>query len=136
MADITKHLLASTLTPQHEVQAYTVTLKRSLAANDAAQDDSIQLMTIGQNARINGACTFLKTSATLGASATAKLQRNRDGTRVDLTIATTAGSAGIVSGVTKGCLDLLAGDIIEVLIAGAGQSAAADIEVDMLLQSK
>ncbi|WP_162987025.1 hypothetical protein [Sphingomonas paeninsulae] len=49
-------------------------------------------------------------------------------------MATTAAGASVVSSATIGCVDLVAGDIIEALVGGAAVSAAAAIEVDLLLQ--
>lgn len=138
MAILTTYLLASTVTPQLDVGAYINTQKRNLnnlAANGSAypqNGDNVQVLTIQRNARLLNSHVVAK--ATLGAGATVKLQRNRAGARVDLTVATTAGGASVVNSATIGPLDLLAGDIIELLVGGANVSAAADVEIDLLLQ--
>lgn len=138
MAVLTFYLLPSVITPQLDVGLYCNTQKRTIdnsAANGGAypaNGDNIQLFTIQRNCRMLEA--DLKTLATLGATATVKLQRNRSGTRIDLTGATTAGGASVVNSTTIGNVDLLAGDIIELLVGGANISAAAGVEVDLLLQ--
>jgi hypothetical protein len=50
------------------------------------------------------------------------------------TIATTAGGPSLVTGATIGPQDILAGDIIQLLVGGANVGAAAAIEVDVRLQ--
>jgi hypothetical protein len=132
MATVSKHLLASTLTPIVDVSTYHLTRKVALASGDASNGDNIQLATILRGGRLF--TSHLRTSGTLGAGATLKLQRNRGGTRVDLTGATTAGGASYVNGSAIGPLDVQAGDIIEALVGGANIAAAADIEVDLSLQ--
>jgi hypothetical protein len=64
----------------------------------------------------------------------AEAQKNSGGTRTDLTIATTAGGASYVTSATIGPVDVIAGDIIELLVGGANISAAAAVEVDITLQ--
>lgn len=132
MADVKTYLLASTLTPMIDVGAYMVTQKLTIASGAANNADSIQLLTIQRAARLGS--SHLRTLATLGASATVKLQRNRAGVRVDLTTATTAGGASLVNSSTIGPVDLQAGDVIELLVGGANITGAAGVEVDLLLQ--
>lgn len=133
MAIITTHLLASVLTPLVEVAAHILRRSVTFAATGIANGDNVQLLTIGRNCRLFN--SFLVTSATLGAGATLQLQRNRGGTRVNLTAATTAGGASVVNGDTIGPVDLQSGDIIEALVGGANVAASATVSVDLLVQS-
>ncbi len=132
MAVVNTYALPATETPEIHAGAFTITRVMAIASGAAASGDNITVLTMGRNARLNQ--SFLRNGGTLGASCTLKLQRNRGGTRTDLTVATTAGSASVVSGITIGPVDLLAGDIIEMLVGGANIGAAATVEVDLLLQ--
>ncbi len=132
MPVVNTYALPATQTPEIHAGAFTITRVLPIASGAASNADNITVLTIGRNARLTMA--FLRNSATLGASCTLKMQRNRGGTRTDLTVATTAGSASVVSGITLGPVDLLAGDIIELLVGGANIGAAASVEVDLLLQ--
>lgn len=132
MADVKTYLLASTVTPMLDVGTYMLTLKPAIANAAAANGDSIQLATIQRNCRMGSA--HLRALATLGAAATVKLQRNRGGVRIDLTVATTAAGASLVNSSTIGPVDLQGGDIIELLVGGGNIAAAAGVEVDLLLQ--
>jgi hypothetical protein len=95
----------------------------------AAAGDSITLFTAPHDIRMNTA--HLRQAAGGGAGVTLKLQRNRAGVRTDLTATTTANTAGVVSSATVGPQDILAGDTVEVLVAG-GVNAAIGIEYDLL----
>lgn len=97
----------------------------------AAAADNIQLLTIPNDMRLLG--THLRVPNDLGAGVTLKLQRNRGGVRIDIGLVTTAATAGVVLGTGLLPVDLLAGDIIEVLTAG-GASAAKVIEYDLTVQ--
>jgi hypothetical protein len=132
MAVITSLLLASTLTRQHEVGLYNLNRTVDVPATGIANGDNVQLLTIGQGARLVGA--HVKTSATLGAGATLQLQRNRGGVRTNISAATAAGAAGYANGNAIGPVDLQRGDIIEALVGGAGITSAATVEVDLQLQ--
>lgn len=132
MAVITTYLLANTVTPQLDVGLYVNTQKRTIASPFPANTDNVQIFTIQRNCRMLSA--HLRVGATLGTGATIQLQRNRGGTRVNLTAATTAAAAGVVTSVAIGPLDLQAGDIIELLVGGADITASAAVEIDMALQ--
>lgn len=93
--------------------------------------DSVTLFTAPHDMRLYGA--HLRQGANVGANVTLKLQRNRGGTRVDLTASTTAATAGVVSGSGLVPIDILAGDTIEVLVSG-GVNAAVAIEYDLLVR--
>ena len=95
--------------------------------------DSQVLLTMPFAARVFTA--WLRVPATMGAAHTGKLQK-RDvdtGVATDLTLTTTAATAGVV--VSTGLLpvDLKAGDTIEYLASGANAVASA-IEVDLSMQ--
>jgi hypothetical protein len=83
----------------------------------AAAADNITLLTFPNAGRIVNA--HLKVPATLGASVVLKMQKNSGGTRTDLTVATTAATAGVVTSATIGPVDFAAGDTIELLVSGA-----------------
>lgn len=97
----------------------------------AAAGDSITLFTMPHDARALSA--HLRVPADLGASVVCKLQRNRGGTRTDLTVATTAAQAGVVNSAGVLPVDLLAGDTVEVLVSGAVNAAKA-VEYDVQCQ--
>lgn len=132
MATNTTYLTSSLLTPAQDVGAGILTKKFTLAAGPAS-GDNVQLFTVSRNCRMSVA--FLKAVGTLGASCTAKLQKNTSGSRSDLTIATTAGGASVVNNSTIGCVDLVAGDIIEILIGGASVGTGSAVEVDLVIDS-
>jgi hypothetical protein len=134
MARISTLALVATLTPMVDVSVYNVTNKLAVANAGANNGDLIEVFTVGRNARCVGADVNAK--GTLGAGCTVKLQRYRpsDTTTSDLTIATTAGGPSLVTGATIGPQDILAGDIIQLLVGGANVGAAAAIEVDVRLQ--
>lgn len=132
MATVTTYLTSSLLTPGQDVGAGILTKKLTLAAGPAS-GDNIQLFTVSRNCRMSAA--HLRVAGTLGASCTIKLQKNTGGTRSDLTIATTAAGASVVSSATIGCIDLVAGDIIELLVGGASVGTGAAVEVDLVIDS-
>lgn len=133
MATIATLLVAATLTPMVDVGSYNLHASFPVSSGLAGNGDSIQCFTVLRNARLFSA--GIKTKASLGAGATVKLQRNRGGVRVDLTAATAAATVdAFASSALIGPQDLIAGDIIEMLVGGAGVTAAAAVEVDVLLQ--
>jgi hypothetical protein len=69
-------------------------------------------------------------SATLGAACTVQLRVNRAGVFTTLTAASTAAAAS-VNRMNAAPMFLLAGDIIELLVAGAAVGAAANVTVDL-----
>jgi hypothetical protein len=69
-------------------------------------------------------------SATLGAGCTVQLRVNRAGVFTALTAASTAAAAS-VNRMNAAPMLLLAGDIIELLVGGAGVGAAANVTIDL-----
>jgi hypothetical protein len=132
MAVVTTFLTASTAQPILDTGLYCVTKKFTAPATGANNADNLQLIPILRAGRL--VTTHLNVKGTLGASATVKAQKNSGGTRTDLTIATTAGGASLVTSATIGPVDVIAGDIIELLVGGANISAAAAVELDITLQ--
>lgn len=99
-----------------------------------AQNDSQVIATQRHSGRLVTA--HLRVPANLGAGATAKLQK-RDvgtGTAVDITAATTAATAGVVSSAGLLPIDFNDGDTIELLVSGAATTVAATIEIDLQMQ--
>ncbi len=134
MARIATLLLASTLVPVVDVSVYNLFCGPALTAGIAAVGDVVDVAPIIRNARLVAA--DIRALATLGAAATVKLVRFRpsDGTTVDLTAATTAGAASYANSNLIGPQALLAGDVIQLAVAGGNISAAAIVEVDVRLQ--
>ncbi|HEV2078702.1 MAG TPA: hypothetical protein VGR19_02230 [Allosphingosinicella sp.] len=132
MAIIASLLVSSVLTPMVDVSTYDLRGSFNLTNGLAAAGDNIQCFTIQRNGRLHGA--HLKALASLGVGTTLQLQRNRGGVRINLTAATTAGAASYVNSNAIGPVDVLAGDIIEILVGGANITAASAVEVDLLLQ--
>lgn len=133
MAEVTTHLLASPITPVLDVGLYNVNRSISIGATDADNGDYMPVLTVQRAGRIVGA--QLAVDDTLGAGCTLKLAQYRDGASVrDLTVATTAGAASRVSGITLLPQDLEAGDEIVLVVGGADIAAAAGAEIDVQLQ--
>lgn len=114
-----------------DMNAYDVNDKVQLPVT--ANGDSQVLLTMPHNARLYGA--HLTVPAGLGAGVVCKLQKRAiaDGAAVDITAASTAATAGIVTGTGLVPIDVLAGDTIEILVSG-GASVAGLIAYDLLLQ--
>lgn len=108
---------------------YNITDKPTLPA--AASADRIVLFTFPHAVRMSAA--HLKVPATLGASATVKLQKNSSGTYTDITAISTAATAGSISSSAIGPIDFAAGDTVEVLVGG-GALTAGQVEYDILCQ--
>lgn len=99
-----------------------------------ANADSQVIFTMPSAGRITSAHVTVPNS--LGGAATLKLQK-RDvdsGVAVDLTTATTAATAGIVSGAGLVPLDYKVGDTIELLVGGGAVAAQASTNVRVDLQ--
>lgn len=108
------------------------TYKPALPAT--AQNDSQVIATQRHAGRLYGA--HLRVPANLGAGATLKLQK-RDvdsGVATDISLTTTAATAGVVAGTGLLPVDFKDGDTIEVLVSGAATNTAAVIEIDLLMQ--
>ncbi len=130
MAKNSTLLLARVLTPSLPVGAYNVTRKVAIPAGVPA-GDQVQLFTITQAGRISVA--FLNQLASAGVGVTLQLVRNRGGVLTNLTAATAAGAASVVSNNAIGGVDVAVDDIIEVSVAG-GPTVAVNIETDVQLQ--
>src|SRR4051812_10413458 len=115
MADLTTFQNTARTQRQNDVGLYNRNKTISVVSASAAQNDTLQLIPINRACRLVDA--WLQHSATLGASCTATLRRNRGGTRTAITAATTAGAASAVSATKP--IDLAVDDVIEVLISGA-----------------
>lgn len=134
MANVTTYLRSSLLNKLVEIAAFIWSTGAIAIANAAAANgDRMQIFTVTRNMRLMQA--IMAVDATLGASCTIKLQRDRSGVFTDLTIATTAGGASIVTSATLGAFDLIVGDVITVLVGGAAVGAAANVTIDLLVQS-
>ena len=96
-----------------------------------ANGDRQVLFTAPHAMRVSAA--HLRVPATLGASVVCKLQKNSATVYTDLTAATTAATAGVVTSAGLLPLDMAAGDTVELLVAGAA-STAGGIEYDVNVQ--
>lgn len=132
MAVLSNFLKPAKLVTVQDVGLFDLITRVTFPATGIGNGDNVQLLTVPCNLRLTSA--ILGVLATLGASATVKLQLNRGGVRSDLTVATTAGGPSLGTSNSIGPKDLLTGDIIEILTAGAAPSASADIVVDMIVQ--
>ena len=133
MADVNSVLKAKVLNRLMEVYAFLQTYAFALTSGIANNGDRIRLIQVTRAMRVFQ--SFLSVSATLGASATVQLQRDRAGVYTNMTVATSAGAASIVSSITLGAIDLAVDDYVVLLVGGANITAAATVTVDMLTQS-
>lgn len=136
MPDNTFHLIPQTQNRIVDVGAFIMrnaiaTLASGTAARPQANGDYIRLFTI--SAPLMLASVVVGVSATLGASCTVQLFRNRAGTRVALTEASTAAAANRLL-MSAQPLDLAVDDIIELAIAGAAITAVATIDTMLTVQ--
>lgn len=121
--------LAATQVRSLDTNLYDIIGKPVLPA--VAAGDNVTLFTAPHAMRVTSA--HLRVPATLGAGVVCKLQKNSGGVRTDLTAATTAATAGVVSSAGLLPVDMAAGDTVEVLVSG-GASTAGAIEYDVIAQ--
>ena len=129
MADITNVLIAAKDHRIVDVGDFHIRNRFTASATAgaigyAANGDDIKLITIAAPLRLLE-CT-LAISATLGAACTMQLFHNRGGTRTALTAASTATAANLLR-MTAQPIDMVAGDQIEIRVAGANILTAAAI---------
>lgn len=132
MANITTKLRSTLLNRMLPVGTYVDTIKLVTANALAAIGDRVQLLTITRNTRLIQA--IMSVDATLGAACTIQLQIDRSGVYTNVTLATTAGGASVVNSTTLGAFDLLEGDVLSLLVGGAGIAAIANIAIDLIEQ--
>lgn len=128
MANVTTYLTPATRVRTVDVGQFTITKSVDIPNAGAAQNDAIQLFTLPCDMRVTDAIQAV--SATLGAACTVQLRVNRSGVFTTLTAASTAAAAS-VNRMNAAPMFLLAGDIIELLVAGAAVGAAANVTVDL-----
>lgn len=106
--------------------------KLAFISGIANSGDNVEVFTFAPQAKGRLTSVIVRQSATLGASATIAAQINRAGTRTTLTGATTAGAASKVDGGTNANMpfDVLGGDVLELVVAGANIGASATVTVD------
>lgn len=134
MARIASLMIAATLVPIVDVSVYNLNARPALTPGIAAVADTIDVAPMLRAGRVVAA--DVRQLATLGAGATVKLVRFRpsDNSTEDLTVATAAGGAAYANGNTIGPRDVLAGDVLQLVVGGANITAAAIVEVDVRLQ--
>lgn len=133
MANVTTYLAPATRMRVVDVGQFTLTLANAIANAAANNGDAIQLVTLPCNLRVTDA--ILAVGASLGAGCTVQLRVNRAGVFTTLTAASTAAAAS-VNRMNAAPMDLLAGDIIELIVGGANVGAAANVTVDLELNRK
>lgn len=132
MADVTSIKIANTLVPQKDCgEAFAISANFALAADLLDNGERAELFEFQRDGVILAAA--FEIDAGLGASTTLKLQKeNVDGDAwVDLSAASTANTAEREEGVAS--VRVLAGEKIVVLLGGADQSVASNMEVDVLM---
>lgn len=101
----------------------------------AALNDNIEVHLFTAEQRIHN--VVVRQSGTLGLSCTVQARLNSGGTRTNLTpVATTAAAASritadVVTAQVGVPADVARGDVLELLVGGAGITAAATITVDL-----
>ena len=133
MADVNTVIKPKVLNRLMEVYAFLQTYAFALTSGIALNGDRICLIQITRAQRIVTA--FLNVSATLGASATVQLQRDRAGVYTNITVATSAGAASTVSNITLGPVSLDVDDYVVLLVGGANITAEATATIDLLGQA-
>lgn len=129
MALVSTIAVAASLVRSLDTGLYNISAKPVLPA--VANGDNVTLFTAPHAMRVTSA--HLRVPGTLGAGVVCKLQKNSGGVRTDLTAATTAATAGVVSSAGLLPVDMAAGDTVEVLVSG-GASTAGGIEYDVIAQ--
>lgn len=124
--------------PQHETDVAAIRKSFSVANGDADAADVIQVFQVPVGASWRLHDVTLRTSASLGASATLQARVNRSGTTTNVTAATTAAAASKVNSSAQAGVpfDLQGGDILELVVAGAGITASAGVTVDALISNQ
>lgn len=123
----------SDTTPSMSGSVNYINKKLALINGSANIADNIEVFMVpyGQSWRL--IAVDLRVDASLGAGATLALQVNRSGVRTVLTPASTAAAASKVTGAADADMpfDLLGGDVIELVVAGANITAAANASVGL-----
>lgn len=133
MATVTS--LQNDVLPQHDTDIDDLKKVVALTNGIAANGDQINVwkVPIGSKYRLLNA--ILNVSATLGAGATIQGRVNRSGVFTVITAASTAAAASKVDSAAQlGVpMDLVGGDIVELLVGGANITAAATATIDLIL---
>jgi hypothetical protein len=133
MARVATFLLASNLTPILDTGVYNVNRSTVLPATGVNNGDYVPLFTIQRAGRIIG--SKMNVTATLGAGAIVTLALYRAGALVqNLSAASTAAAASIVTGAGLANVTAQAGDEIVLVASGANITASATADVDVHLQ--
>lgn len=106
----------------------------AVVSGSADNADTIDVMAIAPSQKVRLVSASVRTSATLGASATVQLRA----AGVAVTTATAAGAASKVDSDSDADVpkDLDGGDLIDLLVGGANITAPADITVDLLFAAR
>lgn len=134
MATVSTIAIAAKLVRSLDTGLFDITGKPALPA--AANADRITLFTAPHDMRVISA--HLRQTAGMGAAATLKMQKNPQGAGanlVDMTAATTAATAGVVTSAGLLPIDLAAGDTVDLLVGG-GALTAGIVEIDVVAQRK
>lgn len=136
MATITS--LQNDSIPQTDIKVSVLKKELSLTNGVAAVGDQINVWKVPAGAKYRLYDAVLNVSASLGAGATVQARVNRSGVFTTITAASTAAAASKVDGAAQlGIpMDLVGGDIVELLVGGAGITAAATATVDLVLGTR
>ena len=134
MAKITSVLTPAVLAKTVDVGLFVLS-QSVIIPSGVVNGDSIQVVAIPAGLRLVDA--HLGQPATIGAAATAKLQKNalNADVRTDITGATTAGGADYER-MSAAPQDLAATDVVEILIGGGNPTAGTILNVDLVLSRK
>lgn len=121
--------------PAQSTGAFRISKTLALPSSGVLNADTVEVFGFPPDFRGKIVEIYLRTSATLGASATVQARLNRGGSRTVISAATTAGGASKVTGVAQAGLpyELQGGDIVELLVGGADISSAATATVDIIV---
>lgn len=132
MAEVTTIKIGDRHVPQKDCgEVFAASIDYSISATEADNGDTITLLEFQRDGVLVGA--RFSVSGTLGASATVRGRINDGSSPVNITAATTAGGADVEPLSAPGIFRFNAGDKLELLVGGADISAAADLQVDLLL---
>jgi hypothetical protein len=120
--------------PSINTGLYHVQKVISVASGDANSGDSVDVLGIAPGQKVFLHRASIRTSASLGASATVQLLANG----VAVTSATTAGAASKVDSDSDSDVPLAldGGELIALLVGGANITASATITVDLVFSAR
>lgn len=135
MARLSTLAIPATQVPMLDTGTYNLPIKVTLPITGigSAIGDFITLAQVNRSGRNLKA--KLEVQGTLGAGAVVQLVLTRLGAQVAVfTLPSVAGAASLTGGITLPNVDVVLGDLIELVVSGAAITAAALIKADIALQ--